>query len=97
MRPVKAESLAGCPDIHRSSPYSTVIVFWIIQRRLRPNTTVYRQAANLTVMSTFHASNKRITSRFVQDKNEAAEDAVTKLSLQDHVIVETYANLPWVK
>jgi hypothetical protein len=51
----------------------------------------------VSVMFTFYASNKKITSRFVQDKNEAAEDAVMKLSLQDHVIIETYANLPWVK
>jgi len=64
-------------------------------------TTVYLEDVQkpryISVMSTFHASNKRITSRFVQDKNEAAEDAIMKLSLQDHVIIETYANLPWVK
>jgi len=64
-------------------------------------TTVYLEDVQkpryVSVMFTFHASNNMITSRFVQDKNEAAEDAVMKLSLQDHVIIETYANLPWVK
>jgi hypothetical protein len=64
-------------------------------------TTVYLEDVQkpryISLMFTLHASNERITSRFVQDKNESAEDAVMKLSLQDHVIVETYANLPWVK
>ena len=64
-------------------------------------TTVYLEDVQkpwyVSGMSTFHMSNESITSRFVQDKNEAAEDAVMKLSLQDHVIIETYANLPWVK
>ena len=65
-------------------------------------TTVYlediQKPRYILVMLTLHASFDWIViPRFIQDNNEAAEDAVMKLSLQDHVIVETYANLPWVK
>ena len=51
VQPVKAESLAGCPAIHRSHPHSTAIVFWNFQRRLSLNTTVYRQTAFLNTDS----------------------------------------------
>ena len=65
-------------------------------------TTVYLEDIQklwyTSLMLTFHASLIGwLTFRFIQDKNEAAEDAVMKLSLQDHVVVETYANLPWLR
>jgi hypothetical protein len=36
-------------------------------------------------------------SSFIRDDNEHPDDAVMKCSLQDHVIADTYENLPWLK
>ena len=43
------------------------------------------------------ASDLMVVHRFVQDEDEAPEDAVMQSSLQDHVLVQTYKNLPWLK
>ena len=43
------------------------------------------------------ASDLMVVHRFVQDEDEAPEDAVMQSSLQDHVLVQTYKDLPWLK